>query len=621
MFNPAFLIIVILLVTIGLFLYGRWRHDIVAVSALLMCSFFGLIRPADTFMGFSHPAVITVACVLILSYSLQQTGAVDALAQRVLPKKSSTLFTLLTLTALGAFLSSFMNNVGALALLMPVSLQIAAKHNLAPGQVLMPLAFSTILGGMTTLIGTPTNLIVSSFRAELIGSHYHMFDFSPIGISLTISGVLFISLIGWRLIPARQRSSTDNFDTGAYLTEARVPSEGKAIGMRLSEVQSALDAVDSQILGLIRKDIHLNAPNPALSLVADDVLLIEAEPTVLASCMDALGLVFLEDKAPAPDPETTATEKNVSSLPNTLTTPSLDKNKDKKDRQKGSYSNELSELVILPGSQLFGRSAADLRLRSLYRINLLAISRQGTRSRARLRKTPLRPGDVLLLQGATENVTDFAAANSCVPLASRPLRVPDRRKMWLSTGIMLLSVFLAASGMLSAALSFMLGVLLLLLLNVIAPRNVYQAVDWSVIVLLAALIPVAQAMESSGAAASIARFLLNYVAQGHAVTALVLIMVCTMLLSDFMNNAATAAVMSPVAIGAAQQLNANPDSFLMAVAIGASCAFLTPIGHQNNTLILGPGGFRFNDYWPLGLPLDVLIISITIPLLLVLWPL
>lgn len=597
MFSPAFLILSILLLTIALFLYGRWRHDIVAVTALLLCSFLGLVSPQDTFMGFSHPAVVTVACILILSYALQQTGVVDVIADRVLPKKGSALVAIIALTALGTFLSGFMNNVGALALLMPVSLQMANRHNLAPGQVLMPLAFGTILGGMTTLIGTPSNLIVSSFRSQSIGEGFAMFDFSPVGVSLAIVGVLFISLIGWRLIPVRERAGKETFDTAAYLTEARVPADSKAIGMRLAQVQATLDETDSQILGFIRRDIRLNAPNPALSLVVGDVLIIEAEPASLAKTLGTLGLVFHEDK-------------------------NNDKERDKdEEKNNNNSSSELSEQVILPGSSLIGRSAADLRLRSLYRINLLAISRQGTSSRNRLKKTRLRAGDVLLLQGSIENISNFASATSCAPLASRPLRVPDRRKMVLASSIMVFSVALAAFGILSAALSFMLGVLLLLLLNVIAIRNVYKAVDWSVIVLLAALIPVAQAMESTGAASQIATLLLDYAAQGNAIWALGIMMVATMMLSDLMNNAATAAVMSPVAIGTAQQLGVNPDSFLMAVAVGASCAFLTPIGHQNNTLILGPGGFRFSDYWPMGLPLDIIIVATTIPLLLVFWPL
>ena len=225
MLSPAFLILAILLITVGLFLYGRWRHDIVAVTALLLCSFLGLISPQDAFVGFSHPAVVTVACILILSYALQQTGVVDVLAHRVLPKNGSPLIAIASLTALGAFLSGFMNNVGALALLMPISLQMAARHQLAPGKVLMPLAFGTILGGMTTLIGTPSNLIVSSFREQATGQGYTMFDFSPVGVSLAFVGVLFISVIGWRLIPERKRADKDSFDTGAYLTEARVPTE------------------------------------------------------------------------------------------------------------------------------------------------------------------------------------------------------------------------------------------------------------------------------------------------------------------------------------------------------------------------------------------------------------
>lgn len=593
MISPAFLISLILLFTIALFIYGRWRHDIVAITALLLCSILGLIEPQDTFSGFSHPAIITVACILILSYSLQQTGVVDVLADKVLPKNKGFTYSLLILTALGAFLSSFMNNVGALALLMPVSLQIANQHQISPGRVLMPLSFATILGGMTTLIATPSNLIVSAFRTDSLGSPFSMFDFTPVGGSVMIIGVLFISFIGWRLVPDRKQGGADSFETNAYLTEARVPQDSKAVGMHFSEAQQLLKDSDTQILNIYRKDIYLTNPNPALSLLADDVLLLESEPDQLAKSLELLGLVFHEDKVPkATSPKTPS-----------------------------SYSNELSELTILPGSSLIGRTATHLKLRTLFQINLLAISRQGVRSRTRLRTTPLRIGDVLLLQGPLENVAEFASANSCVPLATRALRVPDRRKMILSASIMLLAVGLAAAGVLSAAVSFMLGVLLLLLFNVIAVRAIYQAVDWSVIVLLAAMIPVAQAMESTGAANLIAVSLVDHLAQGNAILALVIVMITTMFISDVMNNAATAAVMSPVSISVAQQLQLNPDTFLLTVAIGASAAFLTPIGHQNNTLILGPSGFKFTDYWRMGLPLDLLIVCSTIPLILWFWPL
>lgn len=611
--NSALLAIGVLLLTLGLFIYGRWRHDVVAVLALVLSSVLGLVPTDAVFSGFSHPAVVTVACVLILSYALQQTGAIDVLAERVLPKKSNVTVSLLALTGLAAFLSGFMNNVGALALLMPVSLQVAQRHNLPAGQILMPVSFATILGGMTTLIGTPSNLIVSGYRAEAIGQPFKMFDFTPLGVSLAIAGVLFISLIGWRLIPVRQRAHADAFETGSYLTEARVSEDSKAIGMRLSEVQEILATTDSQVLALIRENTTIQSPSPILQLQQNDILLIESDPDVLAKNLDVLNLVFHEDRIlamPTDEPEAS---------PASSSEPSEDTKS--AEKKQPPVHTELSELVILPGSSLIGRSASNLRLRALYHVNLLAISRQGTRSRTRLRNMPLRTGDVLLLQGPEDRISNFASNGGCAILAARALRVPDRRKMLLANGIMVLSVALAASGLLSAALSFMLGVLLLLLFNVIALRQIYNAVDWSVIVLLAALIPVAQALESTQAAAQIANLLLEYGAQGNAILALALIMVTTMLLSDLMNNAATATVMSPVALGTAQQLGVNPDTFLMVIVIGASCAFLTPIGHQNNTLILGPGGFRFNDYWRMGLPLDLLIVALTLPLVLYFWPL
>jgi di/tricarboxylate transporter len=260
-------------------------------------------------------------------------------------------------------------------------------------------------------------------------------------------------------------------------------------------------------------------------------------------------------------------------------------------------------------------------LRTRYGLNLLAISRKGRRSVKRLRFTPIKAGDVLLLQGEPGSLSGFASGFGCVPLAARSITIPDRRKTILSILVMVFAIAGAAFGLLPAAISFATGVLALMLLRIVPLRKLYEAVDWPVIVLLGALIPVAMAMETTGAADLLANSLLDYIAQGRPVIALILILVVTMTLSDLMNNAATAAVMAPISISTAAQLGSNTDTFLMAVAIGASCAFLTPIGHQNNTLILGPGGFRFGDYWKLGLPMEILVVAISVPLLLIVWPL
>jgi len=609
------LILGILLATIAMFLWGRWRHDMVALAALLACVVAGLVPPADAFAGFGHPAVITVACVLVLSRGLQTSGAVDALARVVLPSSAGPTLTIGALTGLGALLSAFMNNVGALALLMPVAIQIARRHELPPGQVLMPLAFGSILGGMTTLIGTPPNLIVSGFRERTGAGTFAMFDFTPVGIAVAAAGIALIALVGRRLVPAREQTGFEGFESGAYLTEARVPEGSKADGKTLREIDAALEQADAQVIGFVRNEVRVSAPNPGRTVRAGDILAIEAEAEALAGALSTLGLKLEEasyDEAPPGDPPSRDAE---------------DARRDAADSKQADSKPQatdeivLMELAILPGSVLTGRSASDILLRSRYGINLLAVSRQGKRSMARLRSLRFASGDLLLMQGPPDALAEFATTSGCVPLAERELRIPDRRKALLAGGILAAAIAGAAFGLLPAAISFAAGVLASMVLRTVPPRSVYEAIDWPVIVLLGALIPVAGAMESTGAAGVLANFLLESIAQGNAIVGLALILVVTMTLSDLMNNAATAAVMCPIAIGAATQLGVNADAFLMAVAVGASCAFLTPIGHQNNTLILGPGGFRFGDYWRLGLPVEIVVVAVSIPMLLLVWPL
>lgn len=607
------LILAILAATVGMFLWGRWRHDMVAAGALLACVLAGLVPPASAFAGLGHPAVVTVACVLVLSSGLQRSGAVDALTRHVLPAGAGPTLSIAALCVLAAVLSAFMNNVGALALLMPVAVQIAARLELPPGKVLMPLAFASILGGTTTLIGTPPNLIISGFRANQSGhGGFAMFDFGLAGVPLTLAGLAFIALIGWRMVPARAQPGAAGFDTGAYLTEARVPEGSKAAGMRLREIELELDAADAQIVGLVRNDVKMNAPSGGRIVRAGDILVIEAEVGALPGVLSALGLE-LEEAAAAPAPADSA----AGAAPEDTGAPA-DEGPARRERGDDLV---LMELVVRPESTLAGRSASDLLLRSRYGLNLLAVSRDGARARARLRTLRLRPGDLLLMQGPSDTLAEFAGDFGCVPLAERELRIPDRGKAITASLIMIAAVAVAALGLLPSAVAFAAGVLASMALRTVPPRAVYEAVDWPVIVLLAALLPVAGAMQSTGAADLVARLLLDTLARGDAVIGLALILVTTMVLTDLMNNAATAAVMAPIGMGAAAQLGVNPDTFLMAVAIGASCAFLTPIGHQNNTLILGPGGFRFGDYWRMGLPLDAIVIAVALPALLLFWPL
>lgn len=648
------LIFSILGVTLALFIWGRWRHDVVAIAALMACVLAGLTPTDAAFSGFGNPAVITVGAVLVLSYGLQTTGAVEAMAQRVMPRGAGPLLSLATLVSLGALLSAFMNNVGAMALLMPIAMQMAARQGVAPGKILMPLAFGTILGGMTTLIGTPPNLIVSQFRSQVGDSGFAMFDFASVGVGVAVLGILFAVTAARWLVPGRNRADSGSFDTGTYLTEVHIDENSKAVGKTLGDVERRLDEVDAQIVGMVRNDFRVTAPYPGRLLRAGDILVIEAEPEGLGATLTRLGLK-LEEAVPTETPleEDPGTEQEPGAEavgdPTAAEMPSAaragieaisrvlkpdrhsagepqiaDEDDGSRSEDKPSHQDTdivVQELVAQPGSTVIGRSASDLQIRTRYSINLLAISRKGHRSISRLRWTELQPGDVMLMQGLPEAIAGFATEHRCIPLAQRAILIPDGRKAYTAVAIMLLAVLVAALGLLPAAVSFTAGVLAYMVTKVLPLRRIYEAVDWPIIVLLGALFPLAAAMAETGAADLLAQTILQHLAQGNAVVALALVLIITMTLSDFMNNAATAAVMCPIALGVSTQLGGNPDTFLMAVAIGASCAFLTPIGHQNNTLILGPGGFRFGDYWRLGLPMELLVLAAGIPLLLWVWPL
>ena len=636
--TPAqMLIFAVIAAMLLLFLWGRLRHDVVAFAALMASVVVGLVPAANAFEGFAHPAVITVACVLILSRGLQDTGAVDWLARRVMPREAGRLTSMAALLGLGAALSGFMNNVGAMALLMPIAIQVSYRLDLTPGQVLMPLAFGTILGGMTTLIGTPPNLIVSSFRNDAGFGHFSMFDFTPVGVAVALAGVVFISLLGWRLVPAREASSGESFDPGAYVTEVRIPAKSKAIGLTLRGFENEIEDSHAVVVGLLRNDVRMTAPHGGRRIKENDILVLEAEVNALAEALAVFG-IELEEKGSATDKSTSGasadradTDKEGnrekgknSALPATLERLRPGQRKGAKtgsDPRRTDDDIVLRELAVLPGSTIVGQSATDLALRRRFGLNMLAVSREGRAPQTRLRQLKLNSGDLLLMHGPSDALFEFVKETGCVPLGERALRMPDARLAILSVAILLGAVAIAAAGLLPAAVAFGLGVLATMLARTVPLRHLYTSIDWPVIVLLAALIPIAGAMQETGAADLLARFLVNTIAQGNAIAALSVIMVTTILLSSVMNNAATAAVLCPIAIGIAATLGVNADSFLMAVAIGASCAFLTPIGHQNATLILGPGGFRFGDYWRLGLPLEVLVVVISVPILLIVWPL
>ncbi|MCE2510781.1 MAG: SLC13 family permease [Alphaproteobacteria bacterium] len=574
------------------FVWGGWRYDVVAFAGLLVAVLAGVVPLEGAFAGLGHPAVVTVAAVLIISRALANSGAIDIVARSIAPTTGHTTLHVIALVAVAAVLSAFMNNVGALALLLPVALQSAAKAGRSPALVLMPLSFGSILGGLATLIGTPPNIIVAAYRGKVMGEPFQMFDFTPVGGSVALLGVLFLAVVGWRLVPKERRARKapeDLFEIEGYVTELKVPKESKAVDMPVPEVEKAVGDFELIVVGLIRRKRNIFAAARRETVRAGDILIVEAVPAAIDKLVSSLGLKLVSGKP---------FERGLLR----------------------SGDATLIEAVVQPGTRMTNRSALDLRLRGRG-VNLVALSRQGRPMHERLLSTRFLPGDVVLLQGEEESLAEALGWLGCLPLAGRGLQMGKRHKAGLAVGIFTLAIGAAALNLLPLLLALALAVLAVVVFNLVSPREAYEAVDWPIIILLASLIPIGEALERTGGTALIAGGLLGLAGDMPAVVLLMLVMVVTMTLSDIMNNAATAVVMAPVAFGIAQAMGANPDAFLMAVAIGASCAFLTPIGHQNNMLVMGPGGYRFGDYWRMGLPLEALIVLIATPLILWVWPL
>jgi di/tricarboxylate transporter len=586
-------IFAILAALFGLLAWGRWRYDVVAFVALLAAVLTGLVPSGEAFAGFGHPATITVAAVLVISRALAGAGATDALVRLVQRASARVSLHIAALAGLGGLLSCVMNNVGTLGLMMPVALQSARKAKRSPALLLMPLSFGTILGGLVTLIGTPPNIIVAAYRGEVAGSSFGMFDFTPVGGVVALAGLAFVALLGWRLVPKRavQRAAAEDiFGIEDYVAEARVVEDSKAVDLTLAELAKQTEDIDAQVIGLIRGEHHQLRLRSREQLRPGDLLLIEAGPEAIDQFVSKLGLEFAGPR------------KARESLTQ-------------------SPDSALAEMVVAPGSPIEGRRVSALRLQHRFGVNLLAVSRQGRPHRGRLRHLQFRIGDVLLLHGDGERLPEVASELGCLPLAARELSFGLRGKAPWLIGVFAAAIALASFGVLSMPIALALAVAVMVAGGLMPLRELYEGIDWPVIVLLGSLIPVGGALQSSGATGVIADAMLALTSGMPAVVVLVLLLVITMTLSDILNNAATAVVMAPIGVTVAARLDASADPFLMAVAVGASCAFLTPIGHQNNALILGPGGYGFGDYWRMGLPLELLIVTVATPMILLVWPL
>lgn len=576
----------------AMLLWGRFRYDLVAFSALLIGVVLGAVPSEDAFSGFGHPATLVVALVLIVSAGLVRSGAVSLITRTLVDPERTLGSHIAFMGSIGGVLSAFMNNVAALALLMPVDVQTAKKAGRAARLSLMPLSFCTILGGMVTMIGTPPNIVIATIRKDNLGESFSMFDFAPVGGVTALAGLVFVALVGWRLIPNREGDGaiTDARKTlKDYLAELSVPSGSDLIGKRLFEIHDIAEKNDVAILGLIRDGKRRYGTQRNTVLAAGDTIVIEAHPEALDEFRTALSLDFTNQ----------ADQHHLTAEGNGLS---------------------IIEVVVPENARIAGKSARSIGLSWRQRTILLGISRQGRQISREVRRTPVEPGDILLLltpEGESDAVADWLGA---LPLADRGLAVTDTSKVWLSIGIFVAAVAIASFGFLYLPVALGIVVVAYVLTGILPLADLYDHVEWPVIVLLGSMIPLGAALDDAGGTAMIAGALVGLTEGWPAWAVLTILMVVTMTLSDVLNNTATAIVAAPVSIQMAHSLDASADPFLMTVAVAASCAFLTPIGHKNNTLILGPGGYAFGDYWRMGLPLEILVVCVSVPMILIVWP-
>ena len=582
--------LILSLVIIGLlifFISGKYRYDYVSLGALALLILFDVIKIENAFVGFAHPAVITVALVLLISKGLQDAGlsaVTGNIIGRFSPTETQFLFLIMFIAAV---LSSFINNIGAMALLLPITLSTCQKMGWHAGKFLMPLAFASILGGMNTLIGTPPNIIIAEFKESYTGEAFNFFDFSYVGLLVSFLSIIFIGLISSKVVAKRKLTKTNNLiDLDNFLFELVVPNGSSAIGLTFTDfIKKAGN--ETEILGLVNEKGAVSKVRNNSRIRADHHLVMKISPDHISSIQDRFGLKIAESS----------------------------------DDLKEELIDEI-EVVITPGSRLVGRKQNYFTKLAYEELFLLGMWRKGARFRTRLSKQIFKVGDVLLLGVRDPDEEDVSAKINLLglmPIRSREIStLPSRSRFLKAVVFFTTSILLAAFNIINVLTAFLICVLGFVGIKILK-SNLYRHIEWPIVIMLAAMIPIGQALESTGITTQIASGVVSFAGDLHVFWVLMIILIITMLITDVINNAATAVIMAPFSVNIALQLGQPLEPFLMVVAVGASCAFLTPIGHQCNTLVMGPGNYKFSDYWRLGLPLDILIVIASIPMILFVW--
>lgn len=576
--------------TMILFIWGRWRYDLVAILALLASLVAGTVPAKKAFSGFSDDIVIIVASALVISSAIARSGIIESGVRFISPQVQRVQWQLTVLVGSVTLLSAMVKNIGALAMLMPAALKIAKKSNTSASIFLMPMAFGSLLGGLITLIGTSPNIIVSRVREQMTGEPFGMFDYAPVGIGLSVVGIIFLHF-GYRLLPSNRQAVLnmgEALDIKDYTTEAKVTEGSKSVGKTAAEFMAANDE-EVQVTGVLRSKLQAEIPVERAVFREGDTLLLKGDPEQLERAIVTAELEL------AGQNRTAVTET--------------------RDEDIG-----VIEAVVTGNSPLVHQAAASIGLHEKHGVNLLAISRSGEHLTRGLGKTRLRAGDVIVLQGPLDILPERLVELGCLPLAERTIPLASVRRGIVPVIILVVAMALAALGLVPATVAFFGAAVMVILSGSVPIRNAYESIEWPILVMLGALIPVSGALQETGGTQLISHWLSSVVTDAPPWAAVMLVMVAAMAATPFLNNAATVLVMAPIAANFATELQMRPDPFLMAVAVGAGCDFLTPIGHQCNTLVMGPGGYRFGDYARLGAPLSAIVIVIGVPLILYFWP-
>jgi di/tricarboxylate transporter len=590
MTTPQILAFAIVGAMMALFVWGRLRYDLVAVLALFAAIVAGIVPHDKAFSGFSDDIVIIVASALLVSAAVQRSGIVETLMRPLAPRLTTTTAQVAVLAGSVALLSAFVKNIGALAMLMPVAFQLARKNKTSVAHLLMPMAFAALLGGIVTLVGTSPNIIVARMREELVGTPFSMFDFTPVGACLALGGVIFLTF-GWRLLPRNRKgaaSMDEAFNLEGYTTEVTIPDDSPLAGKTVGEIEK-LSEGEVEVLTLLRSRDLINQPPAKTKLRAGNMLILIGQPDALKRLTDAAELKLVRDENTG---EIDASDDDIGVM----------------------------EAIVTANSPLVDRSATQYRLYDHHQVNLLAISRSGRRILQRIGSTRLKPGDVIVLQGNLTTLPEALGELRCLPLAQRNMQLGRGRRGLLPVAVLAFVMILMGVGVVPVAIAFFGAAVVILLIRALTLREAYEVVEWPLLVMLGALIPVSDALRTTGGTDLIAGWLSAFSQGLPPIGALALMMAAAMAVTPFLNNAATVLVMAPIAAGFAKNLGYNPDPFLMAVAIGAACDFLTPVGHQCNTLVMSAGGYRFGDYARLGLPLSIFALVAGVPLIALFWP-